>query len=62
MATTVTAITRRNPKAMTGYKIIAGITCFSVEDGLGISTEREREREKEKKIFIISNLKSGSWR
>lgn len=60
MATTVTAITRRNPKAMTGYKIIAGITCFSVEDGLGISTERERE--KEKKIFIISNLKSGSWR
>lgn len=52
MATTVTAITRRNPKAMTGYKIIAGITCFSVEDGLGISTEREREKEKKSSLSV----------
>lgn len=54
MATTVTAITRRNPKAMTGYKIIAGITCFSVEDGLGISTERERERKKKKSSLSVT--------
>ena len=58
MATEITAITRRDPTAMTGYRIIAGITCFSVEDGLGISTKREREREKKSKIYIISNFKA----
>lgn len=51
MATTVTAITRRDPKAMAGYKIIAEITCFSVEDGLGISTERERERKEKNQQY-----------
>ena len=60
MATTVTVITRRDPKAMTGYKIIAEITCFSVEDGLRISTEREGE--KGKKINNISNLRIGPRR
>ena len=54
MATTVTAITRRNPKAMTGYKIIAGITCFSVEDGVGISTERDREKKRKKSSLSVT--------
>lgn len=60
MVIIVIVIIRRNFKVMIGYKIIVGIICFLVEDGLGIFIERERE--KEKKIFIISNLKSGLWR
>ena len=58
MATTITAITRTDPKAMTGYRIIAEITDFLVEDGLGIS----REKENTSKIYIIIDLKSGSRR
>ena len=52
IATAVTAITRRDPEAMAGYKIIAEITCFSVEDGMGISTEREREKGKKSTILV----------
>lgn len=44
MTTTIIAITTTEPKAMAGYKIIAGITCFSVEDGLGISTEGKKRQ------------------
>ena len=55
MATTITARTRTNPKAMTGYRIIAGITDFSVEDGLGSSTEKENTS----KIYIIIDKIEG---
>lgn len=36
---------------MIGYKIIVGIICFLVEDGLGIFIERERERERKKNFY-----------
>ena len=55
MAITITARTRTNPKAMTGYRIIAGITDFSVEDGLGSSTEKENTS----KIYIIIDKIEG---